>query len=266
MALVGMVVLGGIKRIGLVAERLVPTMCIAYIVFAAIVLFINAEEIPAALGLVFTQAFTPTAAIGGFAGAAVWAALRFGVARGIFSNEAGLGTAGIAQAAGTTTSAVRSGLIGMMGTFIDTLILCTMTGLAIITSGAWTTGESGAGLTSTAFETALPGVGGYLVAISLAVFAFTTILGWGFYCEKCWEYLFGERMEKPFRILWTLVVPIGAIVELDFIWLLSDTLNAFMAIPNLIALLLLSPVIFQLTRAYFEGKEEKPPAAKTGAE
>ena len=266
MALVGMVVLGGIKRIGLVAERLVPTMCIAYIVFAVVALTVNAGEIPAAFGLVFTHAFTPTAATGGFAGAVVWAAIRFGVARGIFSNEAGLGTAGIAQAAGTTTSAVRSGLIGMMGTFIDTLILCTMTGLAIITSGAWTTGESGAGLTSTAFETALPGVGGYLVAISLAVFAFTTILGWGFYCEKCWEYLFGERMEKPFRILWTLVVPIGAIVELDFIWLLSDTLNAFMAIPNLIALLLLSPVIFQLTRAYFEGKEEKPPAAKTGAE
>jgi len=266
MVIVGMVVLGGIKRIGLVAESLVPIMCIAYIVLAIAVLLVNAAEIPAAFGLVFTQAFTPTAATGGFAGAAVWAAIRFGVARGIFSNEAGLGTAGIAQAAGTTTSAVRSGLIGMMGTFIDTIIICTMTGLAIITSGAWSTGESGAALTSAAFETTIPGVGGYLVAISLAVFAFTTILGWGFYCEKCWEYLVGEKFEKPFRILWILVVPIGAVAELDFVWLLADTLNALMAIPNLISLLLLSPIIFQLTRAYFAGEEEAPPIAQSGAE
>jgi len=266
MVLVGMVVLGGIKRIGLVAESLVPLMCIAYIVFAIAVLLVNAAEIPAAFGLVFTHAFTPTAATGGFAGAAVWAAIRFGVARGIFSNEAGLGTAGIAQAAGTTASAVRSGLIGMMGTFIDTIIICTMTGLAIITSGAWSTGESGAALTSMAFETTIPGVGGYLVAISLAVFAFTTILGWGFYCEKCWEYLAGEKFEKPFRVLWILVVPIGAVAELDFVWLLADTLNALMAIPNLVSLLLLSPVIFQLTRAYFANKEETPPVSDTRLE
>ncbi len=266
MVIVGMVVLGGIKRIGLVAESLVPIMCIAYIVFAIAVLLVNAAEIPAAFGLVFTQAFTPTAATGGFAGAAVWAAIRFGVARGIFSNEAGLGTAGIAQAAGTTTSAVRSGLIGMMGTFIDTIIICTMTGLAIITSGAWSTGASGAALTSAAFETTIPGIGGYLVAISLAVFAFTTILGWGYYGEKCWEYLVGEKFEMPFRILWILVVPIGAVAELDFVWLLADTLNALMAIPNLLSLLLLSPVIFQLTRAYFANPEETTPMAGTRLE
>ncbi len=266
MVLVGMVMLGGIRRIGLVAESLVPIMCIAYIVFAIAVLLVNAAAIPDAIGLVFTQAFTPTAATGGFAGAAVWAAIRFGVARGIFSNEAGLGTAGIAQAAGTTASAVRSGLIGMMGTFIDTLIICTMTGLAIITSGAWTTGASGADLTSAAFETTIPGIGGYLVAISLAVFAFTTILGWGFYGEKCWEYLVGEKFEKPFRILWILVVPIGAMADLDFVWLLADTLNALMAIPNLISLLLLSPVIFQLTRAYFASPDEAMPITDAGAE
>lgn len=247
MVLVGLVVLGGIKRIGQVAEALVPAMCVAYVVFSLVVLAINIAEIPAAIGLVFTQAFTPTAATGGFAGAAVWAAIQFGVARGVFSNEAGLGTAGIAQAAGTTTNPVRSGLIGMTGTFIDTIIVCTMTGLAIITSGAWTTGESGANLTSAAFEMTIPGVGGYLVAISLAVFAFTTILGWAYYCEKCWEYLMGAKSEIPFRVLWTLVVPVGAIAQLDFVWLLADTLNAFMAVPNLIALLLLSPVIVQLT-------------------
>ncbi len=251
MAVVGLVILGGIKRIGQVAEALVPAMCVAYIVFAIIVLIVNAAEVPGAIGLVFTHAFTPVAATGGFAGAAVWAALRFGVARGVFSNEAGLGTAGIAQAAGTTRSPVRSGLIGMLGTFIDTLIVCTFTGLAIISSGAWTTGESGAALTSAAFETTLPGVGGYLIAISLAVFAFTTILGWAYYAEKCWEFLFGTKCEMPFRILWVLAIPLGSVAGLDFIWLLADTLNAFMAVPNLIALLLLSPVILQLTRDYF---------------
>lgn len=255
MALVGLVVLGGIRRIGRVAQSLVPFMCIAYMLFATIVLCVNAVHIPEAFALVFKQAFTPTAATGGFAGAAAWAAIRFGVARGIFSNEAGLGTAGIAQAAGTTNSAVRSGLIGMLGTFIDTLVVCTFTGLAIIASGVWTTGKSGAALTSSAFEVALPGFGGYLVAASLAVFAFTTMLGWAYYGEKCWEFLAGTRSELPFRILWTLVIPLGAVAHLDFIWLLADTLNAFMAIPNLIALVLLSPVIVRLTREYFGSRE-----------
>ncbi len=255
MALVGLVVLGGIRRIGRVAQSLVPFMCIAYMLFAAVVLCVNAVHIPEAIVLVFKQAFTPTAATGGFAGAATWAAIRFGVARGIFSNEAGLGTAGIAQAAGTTNSAVRSGLIGMLGTFIDTLVVCSFTGLAIIASGVWTTGQSGAALTSSAFEVSLPGFGGYLVAASLAVFAFTTMLGWAYYGEKCWEFLVGTRSELPFRILWTLVIPLGAVAHLDFIWLLADTLNAFMAIPNLIALVLLSPVIVRLTREYFGSRE-----------
>lgn len=257
MGLVGLVVLGGIRRIGRVAEALVPLMCIGYVLFAIAVLIVHAAQVPEAFLLVFRDAFTPTAATGGFAGAAAWTAVRFGVARGIFSNEAGLGTAGIAQAAGTTRSAVRSGLIGMLGTFIDTLIVCSFTGLAIIASGVWKTGDSGAALTSAAFERSLPGVGGYLVAASLAVFAFTTMLGWAYYGEKCWEFLVGTRSELPFRILWTLVVPFGAVAQLSFIWLLADTLNAFMAIPNLIALLLLSPVIVRLTREYF-GSEKHP--------
>lgn len=251
MVLVGLVVLGGIRRIGRVAQSLVPFMCIAYVLCAVVVLAINVTHIPEAVMLVFKEAFTPTAATGGFAGAATWAAIRFGVARGIFSNEAGLGTAGIAQAAGTTTSAVRSGLIGMLGTFIDTLVVCSFTGLAIITTGVWTSGKSGAPLTASAFESALPGVGGYLVAVSLAVFAFTTMLGWAYYGEKCWEFLVGTRSELPFRIVWTLVIPFGAVAHLDFIWLLADTMNAFMAVPNLIALVLLSPVILKLTREYF---------------
>lgn len=253
--LTGAVVLGGIRRIGAAAEALVPFMCVSYIVCALIVLVVFAERLPEALGLVFTHAFTPVAAGGGFAGAAVWAAMRYGVARGVFSNEAGLGTAGIAQAAGSTRSAVRSGLIGMMGTFIDTLIVCTLTGLAIIASGVWSSGDSGAVLSSSAFEAAMPGFGKYLLAIELAVFALTTIFGWCYYSEKCWEYLLGTRSEWPFRWLWTIAVFFGAIAQLDFIWLVADTLNAFMAIPNLLSLLLLSPVVVSLSREYFAGEK-----------
>ncbi len=252
MVLVGAVLLGGIRRIGHVAGALVPFMAIAYLLSGLTVLAINADAIPAALDLVFTHAFTETAAEGGFAGAAVWAAIRFGVARGVFSNEAGLGSAPIAHAAAQTHDPVRQGLIAMLGTFIDTIIICSITGLVIITSGLWTSGESGAALTSAAFADALPGVGNYLVAISLAIFAFTTILGWSVYGERCAEYLFGVKVIRPFRLLWILAVPVGSMVSLDFVWLVADTLNAMMAIPNLVALALLSPVVFKLTREYFE--------------
>ncbi len=255
--LTGLVVLGGIKRIGKVAELLVPAMCIGYILCTLVVLFVFAERIPDAFALIFEQAFKPTAATGGFLGATVIMAIQKGVSRGIFSNEAGLGTAGIAQAAGTTSQPVYSGLIGMMGTFIDTIIVCTMTGLALVVSGVWNSGANGALLTSSAFEAAMPGVGKYLLAVSLAVFAFTTILGWAYYGEKCWEYLLGAVSEKPFRLLWTLSVFPGAVLSLDFAWLLADTLNALMAIPNLIVLLLLSPQIVALTRQYFAGDDEE---------
>jgi len=251
MLFVGLVILGGIKRIGAVAAALVPFMCVAYVIAGIVVLVVHAAEIPAAFELIFTHAFSPIAATGGFAGAAVMAAIRFGVARGIFSNEAGLGTAGIAQAAGTTKSSVRSGLIGMMGTFIDTIIICSITGLAIICSGVWTGGESGAALSAAAFESAMPGVGAALLTIALVVFAFTTILGWSYFGEKCWEFLVGTKAIWPFRIIWVLAVPFGAIAQLDFAWLLADTLNGLMAIPNLVALLLLSPVVVKLTKEYF---------------
>jgi len=251
MVFVGLVILGGIRRIGVVAASLVPFMCLAYLIAAAVVLVVNASAIPAAFDLIFTHAFTPIAATGGFAGAAVMAAIRFGVARGIFSNEAGLGTAGIAQAAGTTTSSVRSGMIGMLGTFIDTIIVCSMTGLAIICTGVWTSGESGAALSAAAFESAMPGIGGIILTIALVVFAFTTILGWSYFGEKCWEFLVGTRAIWPFRVIWVLAVPFGAIAQLDFAWLLADTLNGLMAIPNLVSLLLLSPVVVKLTKEYF---------------
>lgn len=251
MVVVGLVILGGIKRIGKVAATLVPFMCVAYIIAAMVVLVVNAAEIPKAFEMIFTYAFTPIAATGGFAGAAVMAAIRFGVARGIFSNEAGLGTAGIAQAAGTTNSPVRSGMIGMLGTFIDTIIICSMTGLAIITSGVWTSGASGAALSAAAFEQAMPGVGGYILTLALVVFAFTTILGWSYFGEKCWEYMVGTKSILPFRILWVVAVPFGAIAQLDFAWLVADTLNGLMAIPNLLSLLLLSPIVVKLTKDHF---------------
>ncbi|HTF95788.1 MAG TPA: sodium:alanine symporter family protein [Cellvibrio sp.] len=249
--IVAVVILGGIQRIAKVSASLVPFMCIGYVVMSLIVLGIYADRIPSALTLIFTHAFTPTAATGGFAGAAVLMAIQYGVARGIFSNEAGLGTAGIAQAAGTTNSPVKSGLIGMIGTFIDTIIICTMTGLTIICSGVWNSGIKGASLSSAAFEAALPGVGAYLLAVALLVFTFTTILGWGYYGEKCWIYLAGRKTVLPFRLVWVIAVFGGAVFQLDFVWLLADTLNALMAIPNLIALLLLSPVVVGLTKQYF---------------
>jgi len=249
--LVALVLLGGIKRIAEVAGKLVPFMAIAYVLAGMVILVMNAAQIPAAFDLIFTYAFTPIAATGGFAGAAVWAAIRFGVARGVFSNEAGLGSAPIAHASAQTNSPVRQGTIAMLGTFIDTIIVCSITGLVIIVSGAWTSGETGASLSSLAFESVLPGFGGAVVAIGLCVFAFTTILGWSIYGEKCVTYLFGVKAVIPFRFLWVLAVPLGAIANLDFIWLVADTLNALMALPNLIALLLLSPVVFRLTKSYF---------------
>lgn len=247
----GLVVLGGIKRIGAVAEKVVPTMAIIYLVSVVIVLVIFAENIPSAFTTIVSDAFTGTAAAGGFLGSTIIMAIQRGVARGIFSNEAGLGTAGIAQAAGSTSNPVFSGVIGMMGTFIDTIIICTLTGLAIMVTGVWTSGETGAMLSSSAFEAAMPGVGNYLLTICLALFAFTTILGWAYYAEKCWEFLLGTVSEKPFRVLWTIAVFFGATLSLDFAWLVADTLNALMAIPNLISLLLLSPIVIKLTQDYF---------------
>jgi AGCS family alanine or glycine:cation symporter len=253
--LAALVLIGGIRRIAVVAGKLVPFMAITYLVAGLVVLGMNASEIPTAIELIIKHAFTPVAATGGFAGAAVWAAIRFGVARGIFSNEAGLGSAPIAHAAATTTSPVRQGTIAMLGTFIDTIIICSITGLVIIVSGVWTAGENGASLTAAAFESTLPGIGGHVVTFGISLFAFTTLLGWSFYGEKCVEYLFGVRSITPFRTLWIIAIPIGATAQLNFIWLLADTLNALMALPNLIALILLSPLVFKLTRDYFAGEK-----------
>lgn len=255
MVLSGAVILGGVRRIGKVAGKLVPIMAIAYVSAGIVVLVINSDRIMDAFGLIFHYAFNPHAAMGGFAGAAVMAAIRFGVARGIFSNEAGLGSAPIAHAAAKTNNPVRQGLIAMLGTFIDTIIVCTITALVILTSTVWIEGEAGASLTALSFETALPGIGNQIVSLALAVFAFTTILGWGFYGEKCFQFLFGTRSIMLYRVLFVLAIPVGAMAKLGFIWLMADTFNALMAIPNLIALALLSPVVFKLARGYFSGNE-----------
>lgn len=248
MLLVGAVILGGIQRIAHFAGAIVPAMSLAYLGCGIIVLFLYAEQIPAAISLIVESAFTGHAATGGFAGAAMIAAVRFGVARGIFSNEAGLGSAPIAHAHARTQSPTNQGLVAMLGTFIDTLVLCSVTGLTIVLTGSWSSGESGAALTTLAFQSALPSAGHYIVSLSLAVFAFTTMIGWSVYGERCITYLFGTGMVLPFRILWVIAIPLGTQFELGFAWLLADTFNALMAIPNLIALLLLSPVVFRLTR------------------
>lgn len=256
MVIVGLVLIGGIKRIADVAGTLVPLMIFAYVGAGAVILVINAPAIPAAFELIIRHAFEPVSAAGGFAGATVAAAIRFGVARGVFSNEAGLGSAAIAHAAAKTDNPIAQGHVAMLGTFIDTIIICTMTGLVIITSGVWTSGETGAALTSLGFASAIPG-GAEIVAVALAVFAFTTVLGWSYYGERCVQYLFGPAAIWPYRIVWVLALPVGATFNLGLIWLIADTLNAMMAIPNLIGLLILGPLIFRKTRDYWAARDGK---------
>jgi AGCS family alanine or glycine:cation symporter len=253
MLLVGAVILGGIKRIADTAGAVVPAMAISYIVMSLVVILMNISEVPAAFTTIIDSAFNGASAAGGFAGATVWAAIRFGVARGIFSNEAGLGSAPIAHAAAKTDEPVEQGLVAMLGTLIDTLIVCTMTGLVIVLTGVLDSGVSGASLTAMAFGAVLPG-GEWVVTVGVVVFATTTMMGWAFYGERCVVYLFGTRGIMPFRVLWVLAIPVGAGADLGLIWLVADTLNAFMAIPNLVGLLLLSPVVFSLTREYFGRK------------
>ena len=250
MACTAAVILGGIKSIGRVTGVLVPVMIVFYTGGALIILILKAGAIPGALALIIQQAFTPTAASGGFAGATVMLAIRMGVARGIFSNESGLGSAPIAAAAAQTKHPVAQALVSMTQTFIDTIVVCTMTGLVLILTGAWDSGKTGAELTTFAFHSGLPG-GAYIVTIGLLMFAYSTILGWSYYGEKSIEYLFGIKAVRPYRIVFVLFVGVGAVAKLDIVWSLSDTFNGLMAIPNLIGLLLLTPVVVSETRNYF---------------
>ena len=256
--LVGGVLLGGIKRIASVAGKLVPFMAALYMTATFIILVMNAPAIPAAIILVVDSAFNGAAATGGFAGATLMLALRMGIARGIFSNEAGLGSAPIAHAAAETNSPVRQGTIAMLGTFIDTLIICTMTGLVLIVTGVWSGEPQGAAMTLAAFTGAFP-YGDIILSLCVALFAFTTMLGWSYYGERCAEFLLGPRVITPFRVLWVIGIFVGTQMSLELVWKMTDALNGLMAIPNLIALLLLSPIVFKLTREYFE-KENREEA------
>lgn len=254
--LTALVILGGIKRIGSVTEKLVPGMAAIYILGSVFIIFMNGSHIPEAFGLIFGNAFTGTAAVGGFAGSTLAMAVRFGVARGVFSNEAGLGSAPIAHAASTTDHPVRQGLWGVFEVFMDTIVICTLTALAILVSGLWNTGVTGAALTTQAFDEAILG-GGYIVSIGIMLFAFSTILGWSYYGERCAEYLFGVKAIVPYRIIWIPFVVIGAIGGLEFIWDLADTMNGLMAIPNLVGILLLSGTVLRLTKEFFASEKEK---------
>ena len=257
------VVLGGIKKIGKVTGVLVPIMIVFYILGAMAIILMNIAAVPAALAFIVEQAFTPTAATGGFAGASVMMAIRMGVARGVFSNESGLGSAPIAAAAAQTKHPVAQALVSMTQTFIDTIVVCTLTGLVLILTGSWNSGHTGAELTTIAFQAGIPG-GAYIVTIGLILFAYSTILGWCYYGEKSIEYLFGKGAVMPYRIVFVIFVGVGAVAKLGLVWNLSDTFNGLMAIPNLIGLLLLTPVIVKETNAYFKNKMTQVP--KTGAE
>ena len=263
--LIGMVLLGGIETIGKVTSAFVPLMIIIYILGGTIVLITNATDIPGALGLIFTDAFTGTAATGGFVGSTIMVALQMGVARGIFSNESGMGSAAIAAAAAQTNHPVRQGLVSMTQTFIDTLVVVTFTGLTIITTGTWTMGASEAGsMTAEAFSRGLPGHwGGTIVSVSTMFFAFSTIVAWAYYGERCLIALVGMHGSLPYRMIFTCVVFVGAVSEIQLAWILADIANGLMAIPNLIGLLLLSGLVAKETKAYlnFDPKLRKEPAS-----
>ena len=249
--LTAVVIVGGIKRIGAFTEKLVPFMAALYILGGLWLLISNAAKIPAAFGMIFSNAFTGTAAVGGFAGTVMMQAIRFGIARGIFTNEAGLGSAPIAHAAATTDHPVRQGLWGVFEVFTDTIVICSITALSILVTGVWETGESGAVLSAMAFDTGIPVVGRFIVSIGLILFAYSTILGWEYYGERCLEYLAGTKPIIAYRLLWVIAVVVGAIGGLEFMWDLADTLNGLMAFPNLVGVLILSPVVFKLTREFF---------------
>ncbi len=247
------VILGGIKSIGKVTGFLVPIMIIFYVAGALYIIIANIGEVPAALAFIVKQAFNPTAAVGGFAGASIMLAIRMGVARGVFSNESGLGSAPIAAAAAQTKSPITQALVSMTQTFIDTIVVCTMTGLVLILSGLWSNGHTGAELTTMAFAAGMPG-GAHVVTIGIILFAYSTILGWCYYGEKSIEYLFGVKAVLPYRLVFVCFVGLGAVAKLSLVWNISDTLNGLMAIPNLIGLLFLTPVVVSETKKYFNNK------------
>ena len=254
MILTGAVILGGIKSIGKFTSFLVPFMIVGYVGTSLVVLFIRIDQIPHAFGLIFSNAFSPASATGGFAGATIAAAMRYGIARGVFSNESGLGSAPIAAAAARTADPVKQALVSMTQTFIDTLVVCTMTALIILTATSWTHGISASELTSASMAETLGDTGKIIVAVSTALFAYSTLIGWNYYGEKAVEYLFGSKSIAIYRVVFTAAVIVGATMSLELVWNFSDLMNGMMAIPNLIGLLLLSKVVKAETDRFFSEK------------
>ena len=247
---VAAVTIGGLKSIATVAAKVVPAMALLYFLTTVGIMIVFADQVPAAIATVLNSAFTPTAAQGGFLGATVMLAMRSGVARGVFSNESGLGSAPIVAAAAKTKWAAEQGLISMTGTFIDTIIICTLTGLSLVVSGVWCGPLNGAAMTESAFTMAFPAFGSILLLVGLVLFAFTTILGWNYYGERCVEYLMGVKAILPYRIIFICLIACGPFLKLEEIWVLADIVNGLMAIPNLIALIALSGVVVAETKAY----------------
>ena len=257
-ALTALVVLGGIRRIAEVTQFLVPIMCLFYLGGALVVLVRFAGEIPGVAGLVWNSAFSGHAAVGGFLGASVKNAITFGLKRGLFSNEAGLGSAPIVHSSAVTDHPVRQAAYGIFEVFVDTLVVCLLTGFVVLATGAWTSGSTGAALSAEAFALGLPGEWGHLtVSISVIAFAFSTILGWAYYGETAITYLLGMRFALPYRLLWTAFVYVGAVVKLQVVWDLADTLNGLMAIPNLIAVLGSLALLLRLIKEFFGDRNER---------
>jgi len=259
-SLVFLVIIGGIKRIANVTSKLVPFMAVFYVISAIVVLLLNFEQIPAAFAMIFRDAFTGTAATGGFIGSSFFLTARFGITRGLFSNEAGQGSASIAHAAAKTHYPAREGLVASVGPFIDTLIICTLTALVIVITGAWSSGLKGVSMTTEAFSTGLAPLGlsviaGHIVAIGLLLFALSTAISWSYYGDRAMGYLFGKKSIKPYRLVYCGFCFLGAIWSIDLVWSFCDMVITFMAIPNLIAMLLLSGVIIKETKKYLSQKE-----------
>lgn len=257
--LVAAVTLGGIQRISKVAEKIVPFMASLYIIGALLILICYFKEIPEAILLIVSSAFNPQAALGGAAGITIKTVIQRGIGRGIFSNEAGLGSAPIAAAAAKTKSPVKQGLISMIGTFIDTILICTMTGLALVLTGAFNSGLEGVAMTTAAFETAFPiaGIGKFIVNIGLIFFAFTTIIGWNYYGEKCFQYLAGIKSIKLYKIVFISFVAVGPFLSLDTVFVIADIVNGLMALPNLVGLIALRKVVISETEEFFAKEELK---------
>ena len=253
---VAAVTIGGLKSIATVASKVVPGMAVLYFFTTVGIMIVFADQVPNAIATVLNSAFNPTAAQGGFLGATVMLAMRSGVARGVFSNESGLGSAPIVAAAAKTKWAAEQGLISMTGTFIDTIVICTLTGLSLVVTGVWCGDLNGAAMTESAFTMAFPSFGSLLLLVGLVLFAFTTILGWNYYGERCVEYLLGVKAILPYRIIFILLIACGPFLKLEEIWVLADIVNGLMAIPNLIALVALSGVVVAETKAYQKHLQE----------